>query len=131
MKDGLKARLDALADGLLSMKRDGFPVDAIEPQGAIYLSARFDLAGATCRGRKLETNEQIRKLLLEEAGFAAVPFQAFGLREETGWFRLSVGAVAPARDRRRPAAPPGHARGRGPSLPLNRHGRERAPPSTT
>jgi len=22
-----------------------------------------------------------------------VPFQAFGLREDTGWFRLSVGAV--------------------------------------
>jgi aspartate aminotransferase len=96
MKDGLKVRLDALADGLLSMKRDGFPVDAIEPQGAIYLSARFDLAGSAWRGRKLETNEQIRKLLLDEAGFAAVPFQAFGLREETGWFRLSVGAVAPA-----------------------------------
>ena len=24
---------------------------------------------------------------------AVVPFQAFGLTEETGWFRLSVGAV--------------------------------------
>jgi aspartate aminotransferase len=23
-----------------------------------------------------------------------VPFQAFGLREESGWFRLSVGAVS-------------------------------------
>jgi aspartate aminotransferase len=23
-----------------------------------------------------------------------VPFQAFGLKEETGWFRLSVGAVS-------------------------------------
>jgi aspartate aminotransferase len=96
MKEGLKARLDALAEGLLSMKRDGLPVDAIDPQGAIYLSARFDLAGATWRGRKLETNEQIRRLLLEEAGFAAVPFQAFGLREETGWFRLAVGSAAPA-----------------------------------
>jgi aspartate aminotransferase len=25
---------------------------------------------------------------------AAVPFQAFGLKEETGWMRLSVGAVS-------------------------------------
>ncbi len=27
-------------------------------------------------------------------GLAIVPFQAFGLRGETGWFRLSVGAVS-------------------------------------
>ena len=25
--------------------------------------------------------------------FAIVPFQAFGVRGESGWFRLSVGAV--------------------------------------
>ena len=25
---------------------------------------------------------------------AVVPFQAFGLEDETGWFRLSVGAVS-------------------------------------
>jgi aspartate aminotransferase len=25
---------------------------------------------------------------------AAVPFQAFGLAEDTGWFRLSIGAVS-------------------------------------
>ncbi|HRJ78297.1 MAG TPA: pyridoxal phosphate-dependent aminotransferase, partial [Planctomycetota bacterium] len=36
------------------------------------------------------------QLLLERAGMAVVPFQAFGLREESGWFRLSVGAVSPA-----------------------------------
>ena len=28
------------------------------------------------------------------AGMAVVPFQAFGLREESGWRRLSVGAVS-------------------------------------
>jgi len=32
-------------------------------------------------------------VLLEHAGLAVVPFQAFGLREDTGWFRMSVGAV--------------------------------------
>ncbi|HEX7024131.1 MAG TPA: hypothetical protein VF187_04855, partial [Gemmatimonadales bacterium] len=36
----------------------------------------------------------IRKLLLERAGVAAVPFQAFGLPGEGGWFRLSAGAVS-------------------------------------
>jgi aspartate aminotransferase len=42
----------------------------------------------------LKSNEGIRRLLLERAGIAAVPFQAFGYRPETGWFRLSVGAVS-------------------------------------
>ncbi|RYZ31771.1 MAG: pyridoxal phosphate-dependent aminotransferase, partial [Myxococcaceae bacterium] len=33
---------------------------------------------------------------LEKARFAVVPFQAFGLQEDTGWFRLSVGATSVA-----------------------------------
>lgn len=84
----LRLRLDALYHGLMEMKRDGLPVDAIAPQGAIYLSAQFDLID------RLGTNEEIRKFLLEKAGFAVVPFQAFGLKREDGWFRLSAGAVS-------------------------------------
>jgi aspartate aminotransferase len=72
------------------MRAEGLPVRAIAPQGAIYLSVQFDLIG---RGG-ITTNEQIRRLLLERAGFAIVPFQAFGLKAETGWFRLSVGAAS-------------------------------------
>ena len=87
----IQLRLDLLHDGLEAMRADGLPVHAIEPQGAIYLTAQFDLIG---RG-ELKTNEDIRRLLLEKAGFAVVPFQAFGLKRETGWFRLSVGAVSP------------------------------------
>ncbi|MFN8012003.1 MAG: aminotransferase class I/II-fold pyridoxal phosphate-dependent enzyme [Holophagaceae bacterium] len=90
----VKARLDALHGGFMAMKADGLPVDAIAPQGAIYLSARFDLSGRTIRGMELRTNEDIRQLLLQHAGLAIVPFQAFGLAEESGWFRLSVGAVS-------------------------------------
>lgn len=90
----VKERLDALCDGFRSMERDGYPVQCIEPQGAIYLSLRLDLVGKTVAGRSLDGNEAIRKLLLDEAGLAVVPFQAFGLQEETGWFRLSVGAVS-------------------------------------
>ena len=86
----LQVRLNLLYDGFEAMRRDGLPVRAITPQGAIYLSAQFDLFGG-----KIRTNEDIRKLLLEEAGFAVVPFQAFGLKQETGWFRLSAGAVSP------------------------------------
>jgi aspartate aminotransferase len=87
----LQLRLDLLYDRIEAMRREGLPVSAIAPQGAIYLSVQFDLVG---RGG-ITSNEQIRRLLLDEAGFAVVPFQAFGLRQETGWFRLSVGAVSP------------------------------------
>ncbi|APR84621.1 Aspartate aminotransferase [Minicystis rosea] len=94
MKARVKERLDALHNGFSAMEREGYPVEAIAPQGAIYLSARFNLFGRTIKGRTINTNDDIRKLLLECAGLALVPFQAFGLRGETGWFRLSVGAVS-------------------------------------
>jgi aspartate aminotransferase len=90
----LAERLEALYAGVMAMKKDGFPVDAIEPQGAIYLSVRFDLFGRTVRGVPVKTNDDVRRLLLEEAGLGVVPFQAFGFEGDTGWFRLSVGAVS-------------------------------------
>ena len=86
----LQQRLGLLYDGLMAMRADGLPVDAIVPQGAIYLSAHFDLIG-----RGFTTNEEIRRFLLDKAGFAVVPFQAFGRRQDDGWFRLSAGAVSP------------------------------------
>jgi aspartate aminotransferase len=93
MKKGIEDRLHALHDGFEAMRRDGYPVESIAPQGAIYLSARIDLIGRSVGSRKLNTNEEIRRFLLAEASLAVVPFQAFGLKEETGWFRLSVGAL--------------------------------------
>jgi aspartate aminotransferase len=96
MKARIQDRLAALYEGFSAMKRDGLPVDMIAPQGAIYLSARFDFFGRPFRGKSISTNEEIRHLLLDETGLAVVPFQAFGLKEETGWFRLSIGAVSMA-----------------------------------
>jgi len=87
LRTGLGARLRALYDGIMDLRAAGFPLDALPPGGGLYLAARFNLID------RLGTNEAIRKFLLERAGFAMVPFQAFGLREDTGWFRLSVGAV--------------------------------------
>ena len=91
----LRARLQALYDGFARMRARGLSVEAVEPEGTLYLSVRFPLGGIV-RGRQLRTNEDVRKLLLEEAGIAVVPFQAFALPHEDGWFRLSVGAVSPA-----------------------------------
>jgi aspartate aminotransferase len=90
----VEARLALLYSLFSRWKGEGLPVEAIEPQGAIYLSARFDLVGQEIGGKPVRNNEEIRQMLLERAGIAAVPFQAFGYRPETGWFRLSVGAVS-------------------------------------
>ncbi len=85
-------RLKALYEGLNAMRARGLPVRAIAPQGAIYLTVQFDLINRPGIGGM----EGIRKLLLEKAGFALVPFRAFDLPDETGWFRISVGAVSMA-----------------------------------
>ncbi|MCP3098280.1 aminotransferase class I/II-fold pyridoxal phosphate-dependent enzyme [Myxococcus sp. K15C18031901] len=92
MRKRVDERLAALHVGLTRMREAGLPVRHIAPQGAIYLSVQFDLVG---KGG-LKTNDDIRKLLLEKAGLAVVPFQAFGLNEDSGWFRLSVGATSVA-----------------------------------
>ena len=45
-------------------------------------------------GRTFQTNEDIRNFLLLEAGVAVVPFQAFDMPAENGWFRMSVGTCS-------------------------------------
>jgi aspartate aminotransferase len=96
MHAGVQQRLDALYDGMRALAAEGLAVEAIPPMGAIYLSVRFPLLGRrTADGTVLRTNEDVREYLLAQAALAVVPFQAFGLREDTGWFRLSVGAVSP------------------------------------
>jgi aspartate aminotransferase len=93
----VQQRLDLLYSGFVAMMGRGLPVRAIPPQGAIYLSVQFALHGRRTRaGGVLTSNEDIRGYLLDVAGMAVVPFQAFGMREESGWMRLSVGAVSPA-----------------------------------
>lgn len=91
---GVRQRLDALYDGLSSMRDDGLPVEVIAPEGAIYLSARFPLRGRTADGVRLDDDDAVRAYLLRVAGLAVVPFRAFGVTSDSGWFRLSVGAVS-------------------------------------
>ncbi|CAA9330488.1 MAG: Aspartate aminotransferase [uncultured Gemmatimonadetes bacterium] len=96
MNAAVHGRLQTLYDGFQAMRARGLPVDAIAPAGAIYLSARLALAGRrTPAGGTLQTDNDIRQYLLESAGAAIVPFQSFGFQEDTGWFRLSVGAASP------------------------------------
>lgn len=104
MRPEVRKRLDALAAILADLRAQGHPVESTPPQGAIYLSARFALADMqTPEGEVLGSNESIRRYLLRAAGLAMVQFQAFGTSEDTGWFRLSVGAVSlPAIEALRP-----------------------------
>ena len=93
-----KQALEVLADGISELQADGLPVEMIRPQGAIYLSVRFNLVGRrTPEGEVLEDNEAVRSYLLREAGLAIVPFAAFGADEadREGWARASVGAASP------------------------------------
>jgi len=97
LRSEAELRLDAVYDGLMAMHRDGLPVEAIRPQGAIYVSARFALHGSRgSNGERLETDEDVRRFLLNEAGLAVVPFGAFGSEGDNGWFRVSIGVVSVA-----------------------------------
>jgi aspartate aminotransferase len=95
MRDEVAKRLDAVHDALTAMQGEGLPVECVRPEGAIYVSARFALHGMrTPDGTTLETDEDVRHYLLNAAGFAAVPFNAFGAQGDAGWFRLSIGTVS-------------------------------------
>jgi len=100
-QDGFKRdlwdRLERLHRGIQALKAHGLPVDSIPPMGAMYLTARIHPFGRTPQGgAELRTNDDVRRWVLEAAGIAVVPFQAFGVSEESGWFRLSAGAVSVA-----------------------------------
>ncbi|MCG9909783.1 MAG: aminotransferase class I/II-fold pyridoxal phosphate-dependent enzyme [Flavobacteriales bacterium] len=92
IKQKVSGRLFALHQGISQMNRDGLPVMSIQPEGAIYLSVKFNLLGKkTPDGETIQTTTDIFSYLLENAGFAAVPFTAFGNSPGTEWFRVSVG----------------------------------------
>lgn len=94
-KRDLWERLDLLHRRLQAMKGRGLPVDSIPPMGAIYLPARIHPFGARAAGgAELRTNDDVRRWVLEAAGIGLVPFQAFGVSEDSGWFRMSAGAVS-------------------------------------
>lgn len=85
-------RLTGIYEGLQQLKKDGFKVDAITPQAALYLTVQFDLKGkTTAEGKQINSTEDITSYLLNECGIALVPFYAFGSSHDSTWYRLSVG----------------------------------------
>lgn len=91
-KDKINKRLQGFYSGLTALKQEGFKVDVIAPQAAIYLTVKFDLQDQiTNNGTQLKTTRDITKYLLDEAKLAIVPFYAFGASENSHWYRISVG----------------------------------------
>ena len=87
----LELRLTKIYEGLISLKNEGFNVDAIAPQAAIYLTVKFDLTGKKTLNETLKTQEDVTEYLLSKAKLAVVPFYAFGAETHSPWYRLSVG----------------------------------------
>ena len=91
-KAEIEERLRRIYDGLIGLKNEGFAVDAVAPEAAIYLTIKMDLAGKkTADGKTLNTQADVTAYLLQNAGLAIVPFYAFGADKTSPWYRLSVG----------------------------------------
>jgi aspartate aminotransferase len=108
-KKEIEERLRSIYNGLVEMKKKGLEVDAIAPEGAIYLTIKFDLVGKKISGTVspfekggslaegqtgdflLKTQADVTSYLLDEAKLAIVPFYAFGASNNSAWYRLSVG----------------------------------------
>jgi aspartate aminotransferase len=91
-KSEIEERLRRIYDGFAGLKKEGFKVDAIAPEAAIYLTIKIDLVGKTSgEGKTLATQNDVTAYLLNNAGLAVVPFYAFGAEKTSPWYRLSVG----------------------------------------
>lgn len=92
-KKEINYRLSNIYEGFIALKKEGFPVDAIVPQAAIYLTVKIDLVGKKANGKMLETQPDVTEYILSEAKLAMVPFSSFGASAESYWYRISVGCV--------------------------------------
>ena len=91
-KAELEERLQKIYNGFQQLKTEGFLVDAISPEAAMYLTVQINLKGKiTQDGLLLENQKQVTAYVLDEAKLAIVPFTAFGALETSNWYRLSVG----------------------------------------
>lgn len=91
-KKEVEERLLRIYEGFLQLQHQGYPVKAIAPQAAIYLTIQINLVNRhTSDGNRLENQDAVTGYLLDEAKLAVVPFYAFGAPRNSSWYRLSVG----------------------------------------
>ncbi len=92
-KEAVEYRLRNIYNGFISLKNEGFAVDAIVPQAAIYLTVQINLVGKTVAEKTLLTQADVTAYILDEAKLAIVPFNCFGAKDDSNWYRISVGCV--------------------------------------
>lgn len=91
-KSEIEHRLTRIYNGITQLGKDGFPIDAIQPEAAIYLTVNVNLKGwKKTDGTILSDQAAVTHFLLNDASLAIVPFYAFGSDRESPWYRLSVG----------------------------------------
>ena len=94
-KNELFTRLNTFYEGIMKIKGSGYDVDAIYPQGALYLTVKLNLIGKkNADGKVLNSIDDVLGYILEEGKIALVPFYAFGADKDSPWFRLSVGTCS-------------------------------------
>ena len=92
IKNEVIYRLINLYKGFIQLKSEGFSVDAIEPEAAIYLTVQINLKGkTTAEGEIIANQEAVTNYILNKAKLALVPFGFFGADKESNWYRLSIG----------------------------------------
>ncbi|BEP12507.1 pyridoxal phosphate-dependent aminotransferase [Acidothermaceae bacterium B102] len=85
--DEMRAAFDRRRKIMVKLLNEIPGVTCPEPLGAFYVFPSVKaLIGKTIRGRKVESSAGLAELLLDEAGVAVVPGEAFGT---PGYFRLS------------------------------------------
>ena len=91
-KNEIEKRLRKIYEGLILLKKEGFDVDAVAPEAAIYLTIKINLSGKKLPDGSLLNNQpEVTSYILQTAGLAVVPFYAFGADNSSPWYRLSVG----------------------------------------
>jgi len=92
-KQKIEERLLKINDNIIALKEKGYPIDAIAPQAAIYMTIKIDLKGKSFKGKTFTSQEEVTQFLMDEVGIALVPFYCFGADKESPWYRISVGTA--------------------------------------
>nr|MBP6624451.1 pyridoxal phosphate-dependent aminotransferase [Chitinophagaceae bacterium] len=86
-KDKIYERLQQFYDGFQRLKQAGYPVEAIAPSAAMYLTVRFSLKGKKdVQGNIIQSTAETTSYILQQASIALVPFSAFGADQESEWY---------------------------------------------
>ncbi len=78
-----------ICDKIDELKEKGFRIDCQRPEGGIYISIYLG------ESLSFPNMESYTKFLIDSCGIGLVPFEYFGLKNNKGWFRMSLGGVDP------------------------------------